>query len=215
MTPIDGTGAPGNHRMRTRSDLRHFLKSDRKALEMRRSRPRFLGDEIWKFLICLRHVEYYGSRRGPWSRLLGGFYRFQMHRLGVALGFSIPPGVCGPGLSLAHYGSIVISPAARIRANCRIHSGVNIGVAKGGVVAPRIGDNVYIGPGAKLFGDIRIGDGVAIGANAVVTKSFESGVTIVGVPARVIRGPAEIGPESGHEFPPAPQPELESKEPRP
>ena len=50
-----------------------------------------------------------------------------------------------------------------------------------------IGDNVYIGPGAKLFGPIQIGDNTVIGANAVVNKSFKEGnCTIVGVPAEII-----------------------------
>lgn len=51
--------------------------------------------------------------------------------------------------------------------------------------APTIGDNCFIGPGAKLFGDIKIGDNVAIGANAVVNKDFGDNVTIAGVPAKV------------------------------
>ncbi len=51
----------------------------------------------------------------------------------------------------------------------------------------RIGNNVYIGPGARIFGDIEIADGIAIGANAVVNRSFlEPGITIAGVPARKI-----------------------------
>jgi serine O-acetyltransferase len=50
-----------------------------------------------------------------------------------------------------------------------------------------IGDNCYIGPGAKIFGAIEIGPDVAIGANAVVNKSFPGGgVTLGGIPARVI-----------------------------
>jgi serine O-acetyltransferase len=52
---------------------------------------------------------------------------------------------------------------------------------------PTIGDNVFIGPGAKLFGEINIGDNVMIGANAVVTKSFEEGCCrIAGIPAKKI-----------------------------
>lgn len=67
-----------------------------------------------------------------------------------------------------------------------IQAGVNIGVNNGGV--PTIGDNVYIGPGAKLFGAIEIANDVAIGANAVVTKSFtESNITIAGIPAKIIK----------------------------
>ena len=85
-----------------------------------------------------------------------------------------------------HYGTIVISQATRIGANCRIHAGVNIGANAGEKTAATIGDNVYIGPGAKLIGAITVGDNACIGANAVVTKDVESGVTVDGIPAKVI-----------------------------
>ena len=45
---------------------------------------------------------------------------------------------------------------------------------------------MYIGPGAKLYGKITIGNNVAIGANAVVNKSFGSNITIAGIPAKII-----------------------------
>lgn len=83
----------------------------------------------------------------------------------------------------------MVSGNAKIGKNCRIHVCTNIGNAhsKEGIGAPTLGDNVYIGPGAKLFGAIHIGDNVAIGANAVVNSSFPKGnCTIAGVPARKI-----------------------------
>ncbi len=94
----------------------------------------------------------------------------------------------GPGLSLAHRGPVIINPHARIGKNCRIHSGVNIGTNAGTQgEAPVIGDNCYLGPGAKLFGLIKVADGIAIAAQAVVNKSWEEpNVTLGGVPARVI-----------------------------
>lgn len=53
--------------------------------------------------------------------------------------------------------------------------------------APQIGNDVYIGPGAVIFGDITIADGCYIGANAVVNKSIsETNSVVVGVPAKVI-----------------------------
>ena len=66
--------------------------------------------------------------------------------------------------------------------------GVNIGTAAGVERrVPQIGNNVYIAPGVKIFGDIEIANGIAIGANAVVCKSFlEENVTIAGVPAKQI-----------------------------
>lgn len=53
--------------------------------------------------------------------------------------------------------------------------------------APKIGNNVFIGAGAKIYGDIIIADDTAIGANSLVNKSFtESGITIAGIPARKV-----------------------------
>ena len=86
----------------------------------------------------------------------------------------------------------MINANARIGSNCRIHVCVNIGAdINDGSNAPSIGDNCYIGPGVKAYGDIKIGDNVGMGANAVVNKSFESNLTIAGVPAKVI---SQVGP---------------------
>lgn len=87
------------------------------------------------------------------------------------------------GVRINHYGLIVINPAAKIGTYCDIHQGVNIGVSTDGE-APTIGDNVWIGPGAKIFGGIVIGDEIMIGANAVVNKDFrENSCVIAGIPA--------------------------------
>lgn len=55
------------------------------------------------------------------------FYKFRIKRLGLRLGFSISENCFDEGLSIAHYGSIVVNPNARIGKNCKIHVGVNIG----------------------------------------------------------------------------------------
>ena len=91
--------------------------------------------------------------------------------------------VFGPGLCITHWGTIVVSSHAKIGKNCRIHPSSCIGNHMG---APIIGDNVYIGPGAKIFGNITIGNNVAIGANAVVNKSVPNNVTVAGAPAKII-----------------------------
>src|SRR5690606_3039735 len=110
------------------------------------------------------------------------------HKLGVKLGFDIGINVFGPGLSLAHYGPVIVNKHAKIGAHARVHVGVNIGTMAGvSGAAASIGDNVYIGPGVKIFGPIVLGDNIAIGANAVVNKSFPEGnCTIGGVPAKII-----------------------------
>lgn len=110
---------------------------------------------------------------------------FVFKRLSYILGFTIHKNCFGPGLNIKHYGSVVVNPHTRIGKNCIIHSCVNIGETNG--KAPVIGDNVYIGPGVKMFGNIRIGNNVTIGANAVVNKSFEQdNITLVGVPAHIV-----------------------------
>jgi serine O-acetyltransferase len=112
-------------------------------------------------------------------------YFLKYKKLSYNLGLTIPINTMGPGLLIAHYGSIVINRLCRVGSNCIIHSCVNIGINKGGV--PQIGDNCYIGPGAKLFGAITIGNNVTIGANSVVNKSFPDNVVIAGIPAKIIR----------------------------
>ena len=106
----------------------------------------------------------------------------------MRLGFTISPNVFGPGLSIGHPGTLTVNGVAKVGKNCRIHTCVFIATKAGfSDKVPKIGDNVYIGPGAKIFGPIVIADNIAIGANSVVNKSFlEPGVTIAGIPARKI-----------------------------
>ena len=111
-----------------------------------------------------------------------------MYRLGKKCGgISIHINCFGPGLSIAHYGSIVVNKSAKIGCNCRIHEGVTIGATGGSGQAATIGNNVFIATGAKIIGDITLGNNIAVGANAVITKSFnEDGITLGGVPAKKI-----------------------------
>ena len=69
-----------------------------------------------------------------------------------------------------------------------ILNGITIGIThpSAGKQVTVIGDNVFIGTGAKILGNITIGDNVKVGANAVVLRSCGSNVTLVGVPARVV-----------------------------
>ena len=178
-----------NEMIQTKKDLKEYLKSDQYALrqEGRRS-PRFGRDEIWRFEILLRKAEYYtNNRKNPINRILYVIYKTRFHRMSVKLGFSIPLNVFGKGLSIAHYGPIVVNSNAKIGDYCRIQECVTIGSTGGNDRAPQIGDFVFIACGARLIGDIRIGNNVAIGANAVVTKSCEKNhVTLAGIPAKVI-----------------------------
>lgn len=173
----------------TKKQLEEYLEKDRIALGKNAARPKIFGDEIWKFQRALRNLEFRrNSQSTLWGRMLRFFYEYRVHHLSLLCGFSIPCNVFGPGLCIVHRGTIVINSKVRIGANCRVHVCVNIGASGGDPDAvPSLGENIYIGPGAKIFGKISIADGCVIGANAVVNRSvFEEDITIAGVPARKI-----------------------------
>lgn len=146
--------------------------------------------EIWQFQRLLRKVEYYQNCKCQKSLWIP-YYKFLLSQfigLSKKLNYSIPPNVFGPGLAIKHRGTIIVAETAKIGANCNLHVCTNIGVAAGAPhKAPNLGNNIYIAPGVKIFGDVEIVDNVAIGANAVVNKSFlEPNITIAGVPAKKI-----------------------------
>ena len=93
----------------------------------------------------------------------------------------------GPGLVLIHPIGVVINSSVRGGRNVWIESGVVIGENRGQV--PELGDDLFVGSGAKIIGGVRIGQGARIGANAVVLHDVPDGATAVGIPARA-RPPA-------------------------
>lgn len=93
----------------------------------------------------------------------------------------------GPGFVLIHSQGVVINTAVHGGGRIRIEHQVTIGAEKG--AAPVLGDDIFIGAGAKVIGGVRIGSGVKIGANAVVVQSAPDGATMVGVPAKAIERP--------------------------
>lgn len=90
----------------------------------------------------------------------------------------------GPRFVLIHSYGVVINTFVRGGSDIKLEHEVTIGAEKG--QAPVLGDNVFIGAGAKIVGAARIGDNVKIGANAVVVDDIPAGATAVGIPARVV-----------------------------
>ncbi|QDH79297.1 serine acetyltransferase [Echinicola soli] len=180
--------------IKTKNDYNDYIKQDALSMGIKINSVKNrlvakLSNPRWKFIVTLRKCEYHKNNKNkPLSKILYGYYFYKYKTLGVKLGFTIPANVCSKGLSLPHYGTIIISKNATIGENCRIHACVNIGASAGSPEAPKIGKNVYIGPGAKLFGDIQIGDSCTIGANAVVNKSFtDQNCVIGGIPAKILK----------------------------
>ncbi len=114
--------------------------------------------------------------------------QYKYKKLSIKYGFSIPLNVFGPGLAIVHLGTIVVASGAKVGANCRIHEGVTIGATNKSDKAAIIGDNVFIGSGAKIIGEVHISSNVAVAANAVVVKDVDlpNGGTIGGIPAKLI-----------------------------
>jgi serine O-acetyltransferase len=134
------------------------------------------------------------------------FAWWMRHRCEIRYGLSVPCRTCiGPGLYFSHFGGIVVNADARIGRNCNVGHGVTIGQANRGKRqgVPTIGDNVFIGPGAKIFGNVTVGSGAAIGANAVVTTDVPAGAVVAGAPAKVVSmgGSAGYIDHTGYSWP--------------
>jgi serine O-acetyltransferase len=129
-------------------------------------------------------------RYGQWARRRNLVVRLVADPLYVVLSFFIKlawgirlprSARIGRGLYIGHFGGVHISGAAQIGINCNISQEVTIGVGGSGDQrgVPVIGDNVYMAPGARLFGAIRIGNNVKIGANAVIYKDLPDNAVAV------------------------------------
>lgn len=100
----------------------------------------------------------------------------------------------GPGFVLIHSTGVVINGYVRGGANIHVYHQVTIGGDWRG--SPRLGDDVFIGAGAKILGPVTIGDGAKIGANAVVLHDIPPHVTVVGIPAQIVK---RRSPDAMHE----------------
>lgn len=121
--------------------------------------------------------------RKPFSLLYKFLYKFVQIISGIELPCEVE---VGKNFIIDHFGGIVISGYAKFGDNCRIRNGVVIGLKSvKDPVAPKFGNNVDIGSGAKILGNIKIGSNVFIGANAVVLCDVPDNSIAVGVPATI------------------------------
>jgi len=151
------------------------------------------GGRLRKTLGCLRAPGVHAVvvfRYGQWTRrralplrlILEPIYFIANELLKIVWGIELPRAAhIGPGLYIGHFGGITVSRQAVLGRRCTLSQNVTIGVSGRGERrgTPVIGDNVYIAPGARLFGKITIGDNVQIGANAVVYKDIPPNAIVV------------------------------------
>lgn len=135
-----------------------------------------------------RKLEYYmNCKNDIFSKLYLVYLNYRFRELSLKLNFSIPPNVFGPGLCILHQGTIVVNSKAKVRKNCKLVIFMVIGASGVQYSVPTIGDNVYIGSGAKIYGNITLGNNIAIAAYSAVNKDFlEENVLIGGIPVKKI-----------------------------
>lgn len=143
---------------------------------------------IWRYIYYMRKDEYYYNNLEKKIFYIPYILnRRRKNRLGVKLGISIPPNTFEEGITIYHSGNIIINANSIIGKNCKIHGSVCIG--NNGITeeAPKLGDNVDIGIGAKIIGNVVIASNCKIGANTVVVESVrKNDSVIVGEKGRVI-----------------------------
>lgn len=136
-------------------------------------------------------------RFGRWAKdikipLIGFLFRFFAFLLfkwiEIITGISVPASASiGKGFYIGHFGGIILHSDVVMGENCSIGPGVLIGTrGLGNLGVATIGNNVYIGVGAKVLGKITIGNNVRIGANSVVLSDIPDNSTVVGIPARQV-----------------------------
>lgn len=141
---------------------------------------------------------YPGPRVMLFHRVAHWFYLRRLHFLARLIsevgrflsGIEIHPGArIGRRLVIDHGMGLVIGETAEIGDDCILFHGVTLGGTKFDDVKrhPTVGNRVLIGAGAAILGPLTLGDDSRVGANAVVTRSVDAGVTVVGNPARPIQ----------------------------
>ena len=165
--------------------LKEYILSDFKRCGIQKISIRVLFSTFYlqpnpglKFMTIFRLTQHYRRK----NRLLFYFFFLWLRRLKVKYGFDISYRTqIGKGFYIGHFGNIVIHGDTVIGENCNISQGMTIGVSNYGEKkgVPAIGNRVFIGPNAGVFGNITIGNNVTIGANAVVTESIADGKTIL------------------------------------
>ena len=140
---------------------------------------------------CFKAMVYYYLSHKLYLKKHFFMARYLCEKAKRKTGIEIHPGASiGKNLFIDHGTGVVIGETAIIGDNVTMFHGVTLGGTgneKDKKRHPTIGNNVFIGSGAKILGNIKIGNNVKIGANAVVLKDVENDRTVVGIPGYVVK----------------------------
>lgn len=151
-----------------------------------RAHDRNWGSQGFWVMVVYRFGRWrYGVRPALIRKLCSAAYKILFKFVQIVTGVELPcEALVGHNFVIDHFGGIIVSGYARFGDNCRIRNGVVVGLRRvEELYAPVIGNNVDIGAGAKLLGQIKIGDNSIIGANAVVLDDVPENSIAIGVPA--------------------------------
>lgn len=140
---------------------------------------------FWVMLVYRFGRWRYSIKNNFLRKPLSILYKFLFKFVQIITGIELPCEIeIGENFVIDHFGGIVISGYAKFGDNCRIRNGVVVGLKNVSTpAAAQFGNNVDIGAGAKIIGNIKIGNNVFIGANAVVLCDVPDNSIAVGVPA--------------------------------
>ena len=143
---------------------------------------------LWRYIFHLRNAEYCSNCHPLFWKFRYFYHSWRMRVQARKLGnLEIPINTIGYGTKFPHIGKIIINKDAKLGNYCTLYPGVCIG-KKGYGDVPIIGDNVFIGLGAKIIGKVEISNGSVVAPNAVVLKCPNNKKVILGgVPARVLK----------------------------
>ena len=181
---------PEDKRIRTRAQLREWLAVELSHYElggMQKLLNLIDGNEaaiLRRHILLLRTTEYHINAG---HRLRAGLSKLRLRRLQNRYGMHVALNCCGKGLQIAHVGPILMNAHVTVGECCCFH--FNTALVAGGTDngVPTLGDRIIVGLGAVILGPVTLANGIAVGANAVVNKSFtEPDITVAGAPARKI-----------------------------
>lgn len=152
----------------------------------------------FRYTFFMRCCKYFAAKGWPVLPLYF-ISRVALRHYSVKYGFQIPWQTdIGPGLYLAHFGTIIVNPNTQIGANCGLAPGVLCGAKYNRLEDefeyPVLEDEVSLSNNAKVLGNVRIGAQTYVGPSCVVTKDCPRNVTVVGIPAKIIK---EVGQPAG------------------